>query len=296
MRGHQTISRHGHASLDQVHVNLLAQLHAVRELLLVVCLSSLRLDVLLDSVDLRLVLDELLLDVIEHVVNGTLQNLVLLRIVLHLVISNLLFKTVSVNVEESVDQGKSLLLPFKLLSQLVSSGKLVLHFILHRLDLAGADLLLVVDSLVQLFHFVQIRLGLVFLDSESRGCRFSILQLTLLVLEVSLHLRHLGLSRQLVLSSHSLLHMLEQLRNHELAVLDFLLIVHLFSLELLGELVNLFLFLVEDFVLLFLTAASATILQVFLNLTNVRVVGFNHALHLEKLLLHLQQLAELNLT
>lgn len=77
------MSGQAHASLDEIHVDLRAHLHAVLELVLVVALGSLGLDVLLDGVDLRLVLDQLLLDVVQSVVNLVSKDLVLLRIVLH---------------------------------------------------------------------------------------------------------------------------------------------------------------------------------------------------------------------
>ena len=57
-------SLHAQALLDQIQVDLMAQTHAILEGSLVVRFSSLCLNVLLDSVDLRLILNQLLLDVI----------------------------------------------------------------------------------------------------------------------------------------------------------------------------------------------------------------------------------------
>ena len=263
-------SGHSHTSLDEVHVDLLTELHAVRELLLVIRFSSLSLDVLLDRINLRLVLDQLLLDVIQHVVDGRLQDLVLLGVVLHLMISNLTLEVGPVDLKEFLNDLQSLLLLLELLVQLIGLSELVLHFVFHRLNLSGANFLLVMDSLVEILHFLQVRLGLLFLDSQSGGSSFSVLQLSFLVLQISLHLRKLGLSRQLVLSSHGSLHMLKELGNHVLTILNLLFIVSLLSLELFGELIDLFLLLVQDFVLLlFTTATGASILQVFLNLSNV---------------------------
>lgn len=75
-----------------------------------------------------------------------------------------------------------------------------------------------------------------------------------------------------------------------LTVAYFLLKLSLFSLELLSEVVDLFFLLVEYFILLlFTTTASAAVLQLFLDLTNVRVISLNHSLHLKQLLLHLLQ-------
>ena len=85
-----SVSGQAHASLDEIHVDLGAHLHAVLELVLVVALCSLGLDVLLDGVDLGLVLDQLLLDVVESVVDLVAEDLVLLGVVLHGVVSHLL--------------------------------------------------------------------------------------------------------------------------------------------------------------------------------------------------------------
>lgn len=61
----------------------MAKAHAVLEGALVVRLCTLRLDVLLDRIDLRLILDQLLLDIIQSVVDVALQDLVLLGVMLH---------------------------------------------------------------------------------------------------------------------------------------------------------------------------------------------------------------------
>lgn len=78
-----SVSGQAHASLDEVQVNLRTNGHAVLELVLVVTLRAFGLNVLLDGVDLRLVLDQLLLNIIEPVVDLVTQYLVLLRVVLH---------------------------------------------------------------------------------------------------------------------------------------------------------------------------------------------------------------------
>ena len=60
------------------------------ELRLIVRLSALRFNVLLNSVNLRLVHDQLLLNVIELVVDVTLQDKVLLGVMTHGVVRGLL--------------------------------------------------------------------------------------------------------------------------------------------------------------------------------------------------------------
>ena len=99
-----SFSSHLHASLDEVHVDVTTQLHAVLELLLIVGLGALGLNVLLDGIDLALVVNQLLLDVVQSIVDVGLQNLVLLRVVLHLMICDLLVETDTVHVEESLDK------------------------------------------------------------------------------------------------------------------------------------------------------------------------------------------------
>lgn len=205
--GH-SLSRHGHASFDEVHVDLRAQLHAVAELLLVVCFSTLGLDVLLDGIDLGLVLNEFLLDVVQSIVDLTLQDLVLLRVVLHLVVGNLLLERVAVHVEEPLDQCKAHLLLLELCLQLVRLGELVGHLILHRVDLFLRDVLLSVDSRVEVLNLLKVVLSLLLLYAQPGSRRLRVFQLTLLELQVGLHLSHLSLRWQLVLSSHSLLHVL----------------------------------------------------------------------------------------
>jgi hypothetical protein len=69
--------------LDQLHVDVIAKSHAVLEGSLVVRLCSFGLNVLLNGIDLRLVSNQLLLNVVKSVVDITLQYLVLLRVMLH---------------------------------------------------------------------------------------------------------------------------------------------------------------------------------------------------------------------
>jgi len=217
---------------------------------LIVALSAFALNVLLNSIDLRFVLDQLLLDVVQPVVDFTLQDLVLLGVMLHVVVGNLLGQPVLVNLQELFDLAHSDLLVFELTLQVLSLGELVLHLILHCLDLFLGLLHFLVDSSLQILDLVQIALDLFLLNSQSCCCVLCVLKLSLLKLKISPHVFDLLLGRQLVLSSHSLLHVLEELGDDMLVFLDFFLILYLFGLELLSELVNLFLFLIEDLILL----------------------------------------------
>ena len=72
-------------------------MHAVLELVLVVALRPLRLDILLDRVNLRLILNQLLLDVVQPIVDLVLQNLVFHFVVVHRLVCDLLRKAVLVD-------------------------------------------------------------------------------------------------------------------------------------------------------------------------------------------------------
>ena len=79
--------------------------HAVLESRLIVTLSAFSLNVLLNGIDLRLILDQLLLDVIESVVYVTLKDLVLRSVMLHRVIRHLLLETWLILRQESPDSS-----------------------------------------------------------------------------------------------------------------------------------------------------------------------------------------------
>ena len=64
--------------------------------MLVVGFSTFGLDVLLDGVDLRLVFDELLLNIVQSIVDLALKNLVLLGVMSHGVVCHLLGQTILV--------------------------------------------------------------------------------------------------------------------------------------------------------------------------------------------------------
>jgi hypothetical protein len=66
--------------------------------MLVVCFRTLCFNVLLDGVNLTLIVDQFLLDVIQLVVDIGLSDLIPLGVVLHLLVSDLLIKTVPVDI------------------------------------------------------------------------------------------------------------------------------------------------------------------------------------------------------
>jgi hypothetical protein len=99
--------------------------------MLVVGLSSLALNVLLNGINLRLILNQFLFDIVQTVVDFRLENLVLFSVMSHAVVSNLFRKAIFVGFQESSDRSKAHLLFVELALQVVSFRELVLHIILH---------------------------------------------------------------------------------------------------------------------------------------------------------------------
>jgi len=144
------------------------------ELVLVVALRSLRLNVLLNRVDLRLILNQLLLNVVQAIVDLRLKDLIFLRVVAHRVICHLLGQTVLVGLQEGTDRGQALLLGIELPLQIIRLGELVGHIILHLTDLVGGLSHFLVDTAFKVLHFLQIIVDSLLLDTKSRSCRLRV--------------------------------------------------------------------------------------------------------------------------
>ena len=71
--------------------------------MLIVGLSTLGLDVLLNGVNLTLVVDKLLLNIVQLDVDIRLEDLVLFGIVLHLLIGHLFVEAISIDIQEALD-------------------------------------------------------------------------------------------------------------------------------------------------------------------------------------------------
>jgi len=99
--------------------------------MLIVTLCTFAFNVLLNGIDLGLVLNELLLNIVEAVVDFTLQDLVLFSVMLHVVVGDLLSERVLIDLQEFLDLTHSNLFVFELTLKILSFGKLVLHLILH---------------------------------------------------------------------------------------------------------------------------------------------------------------------
>jgi hypothetical protein len=129
------LSLYAEALLDEVNVDLVAKAHAILECGLVVGFCTFGLDVLLYGVDLRLVLNEFLLDVVEAVVDVALEDLVLLGVVFHRVVSHLFLQAGLVLGEEGADLSEPHLFPVEIHLQVVRPRELVSHLVLHLHDL-----------------------------------------------------------------------------------------------------------------------------------------------------------------
>ena len=140
--------------LDDLGVDVLAELHALLELRLIVRLSALRFNVLLNSVNLRLVHDQLLLNVIELVVDVTLQDKVLLGVMTHGVVRGLLWETMLVRCDKLLDSGKSCFFFSKLSFKFIGFCKLIGHFVLHLADLVRILFHLFVNTAFQILYLL----------------------------------------------------------------------------------------------------------------------------------------------
>ena len=111
-------------------------------------------------------------------------------------------------------------------------------------------------------------MDLLLLLRETGSSHLGVLHLVLLKLEITSHVVNLSHRWQLVLPSHGLLHVLEELGNERLTVLDLLFVLGLLVVEFERELVDFLLLLVEDLVFLFLAlvASLAVLLLVVVRL------------------------------
>ena len=277
----------------------MAQAHAVLEGALVVGLGALRLDVLLDRVDLGLVLDQLLLDVIQSVVDVALQYLVFLRIMLHRVVSHLLLQPRLVLGEEGADLSETHLFPIEVDLEVVGASELVGHLVLHLPDLLSHLLHLLLNAALEGLDLLEIVLALLQLDLESSVGGLRVFHLALLEGELFFLIFVLCCCWQVVLPHHGLLHVLKQKSDCCLMIVDLTLVLGLFLFETLHEIVDLTLLLVEDLVLLSLTVLSSStltparllLLKILLDLLDVALVGLDHLADIGDILLELFDLS-----
>lgn len=171
--------------------------------------------------------------------------------------------------------------------KLFSTGELVRHFIFHTIDVFIVDLHFFVHSALQIADFLEICLARINLHLK-RSCRaFSFIQLALLEVEILLHLFDLIDSGQGGLPIQVLAHMLQQSRNSLLRIRHLSRHLLLLSLVFLSKLIDLLLFLIEHFKLLFSTHATGslwTVTQLALDILDVAIVLVDHLTQIANLL------------
>jgi len=189
----KSISVQSEASFNNINVDFRADLHAVLELVLVVAFGTLRLNILLNSIYGRLILNEFLLDIIESIVDLRLHDLIFLRVVLHRVESNLLGQSNLVDLDEFLDLEHSAFFRIEIRLQGIGLGKFVIHVALHVITFLHGILDLIFDSSLKGLYFFKIVLDLFFLNFKSGGSCLSIFHLILLKLEIVFHIFDLAL-------------------------------------------------------------------------------------------------------
>lgn len=155
--------------------------------MLIVRLSTLGLNVLLNGVDLRLVFDQLLLDVVQPVVDVTCKDRVLLGVVLDRMVSDLLGQPILVDLQKVSDVRKSHLLMVKLSLHIVGLREFILDIVVHLLDFfLGLDHFLF-NSEFERFNFLKILVDVFLLNLKLSCGGGGVVKLPLLECKILLH-------------------------------------------------------------------------------------------------------------
>ena len=211
-------------------------------MLLVVRLGALSLNILLDAVNCGLVRDQTLLDFVQSVVNLVLKDHVTTSVVLHGVISRLLGKPGPISTHLLSNRLQAMLLSFMVSLEFLSAGKLVSHFIFHFVDVISINLHFLVHTTFKIGNFLEISPTSLYLDLQRCSSALSFVQLTLLEVEILLHLFNLVDTGQSCGTVKVLVHVLEESSNCLLSVGHLGLESLLLSLILLSKLIDLLLF------------------------------------------------------
>ena len=125
-------------------------------MLLVVRLSTLSLNVLLNAVNSRLVGDQTLLDFVEAVVDLVLEDHVAPGVVLHGVERRLLGKTSTVGTNLLSNGLQASLFGLMGGLELTDTSELVGHLVLHLVDVLGVHFHLLVHAALQVSDLVEV--------------------------------------------------------------------------------------------------------------------------------------------
>ena len=246
---------------------------------MVVGFGALGLDVLLDAVNGRFVRNQSFLDLVQAIVDLVLEDHVAPSVMLHRMVRRLLRKRGAVLAHLAPDRLETLLFSLVVGLELLGFGELVGHLVLHAVDVLVVHLHLFVHAALQVGDLLEIGLARVDFDLERGGSALGLVELTLLEVEVLLHLLDLVDSGQGGLSVEVLAHVLEQSGDSLLSVGHLSSHLLLISLILFGKLVDLLLLLVEHLKLLFSThstGALGPVTQLTLDVFDVTIILINH--------------------
>ena len=213
---------------------------------------------------------------------------------LHSVISCLLGDTGTVGTNLATDRHESFLLGFVLSLQIVNTGKLVGHLVLHLLDVLTVDFHLFVHASFKIGNLLQISSTSFDFYLKGSGSALSFVKLSLLEVEVLLHFFDLTDSWKSCLTVKVFGHMLEESSDRLLVEVHLSIKLLLLTIIFLGELVDLLLLRVEDFKLLLASHRAARgirlVTQLVVDVSNVPVVVIDHFAHVGNVLLLLLDL------
>lgn len=204
--------------LDDLLIDLLAEVNTLLHLLLVVALGSLGLNVLLNGVNLTFIDNEFLLDVVQAVVNVILEDHVAARVMFHRMVRRLLAQGISSSLHKCLDSLESILFLLVVLHELVRARELVSHLVLHLVDRLLVHFHFLVHATLQILDLLQVLRACLHLNLQRGGRRLSISHLALFEGQIGLHVFNLGTVWQLVLTLQILLHVLEQGHDRLLGV------------------------------------------------------------------------------
>jgi len=143
---------------------------------------------LVDGIDLRLVTNQTLLDLVELLEDITLEQLILLSVVLHVVVGHLLLEAVFVLTDHLPDDHKASLFFLEVLLEVFSLGELVSDFVLHLVNTLVNLLELVVDTVLKVLDLLKVTGTRVNFDLKFSSGALSIVQLSLFEIQICLHL------------------------------------------------------------------------------------------------------------
>jgi len=155
---------------------------------LVVRLGSLSLDILLDSIDLRLISNKSLLNIVESLIDVMLQDHVPSSVMFHGMVSRLLGQSNLVLSNHLLDINKFLLFSFMLSLKLTYLGELVLHFISHPINILLIGVHFFVHSAFKILDLFKILGSGLNLNLQLSSGTLCIVELSLLEVKIFLHI------------------------------------------------------------------------------------------------------------